>query len=890
MQRKIVSVILIIAALAATWYAASRSTRTRRFENPIAYTAVGDSFYVVEKEENTILEFLPPTPGSPLTLKNRCRIETNDPDYFYMIRHLYPAPEGVMVHSFVYDKTTTDLVGYRFRSYRSFQSPPEDIFTVFLENPEDSPEITYACDGEGNHYFANNCRGQRNIWKLPAGSGEVVMEDGHLPRQVEELGWTNQTSTYWLSIHLDPDGRIFAAPGETGRISEFSPRGERLAEDIGKVGFQAGRILSPEAIFHLRMPGDEKEYLTVASAGNRTWVQFDSRGKPFRVIDPMKEGYPEPDIRVGRIFQTGNGRLFTFDLPNKCLLLPAEGFGTVSTYSFRDWNRTFVLYGLALAALLGVIFYPWLARLPERLRFPFFLKLLLLFVPVVIGGVFASDWVREIMEEELVSESTRRSANLAWAIYNNISLEDLEEIQEPDDRESPAYERIFKAARRVVDREKVNYTPKWIIHKIRKIRGIRRYFFGINIWRGPIYEPFFVPRDRPEFFEVLNRKECASLTFSDDQGEWFSFLCPIRNQAGEVIYVIELYRSTEQMKWVARAMTRRVWEVIAGISLVITLLVLFFSYLFTRPLKKLIRGTKVVSRGDFDYRFDLRSRDEVGDLARAFDRMVIDLKQYTRRLAETTAEKEKIESELRLARELQQGILPHLFPPEVPPENVEIFASMEPAREVGGDFYDFFLIDDKHIGVVIADVAGKGVPAGLFMMVTRALLRTGAAGNLSAAATLAQVNRLLCLDNTSCTFVTLFYLVCDLETGKISYCNAGHNPPLIIGESRVKLLKLETGAVAQPALGIVEDPLFHDDTLELGPGETVLLYTDGVTEATGPRQEMFGEEGLVEFVSANRFLSNRELCSAIFRELALHGSGRDPFDDITILLFKWRPG
>lgn len=906
MTRKIVSVVLLVTALAAVWRAATRSTRAREFQNPITYTMADGVLYVVEKEGNTILELELLSPARPPALKGRSRIEKDDPDHYYMVRHLYPGPSGVVTHSFIYEQATKKLVGYRFRLYRSFREPPRELFTIFLKYPEDFSELSYNCDREGNHYFINNCRGQRNIWKIPAGMAGVVMKEGVVPSGVEELGELKETPTFWLSVHVGPDGRIFASSGEEGRIVEYSPRGARLGEIgevemVGEAGAPEGRLLSPAEVFHLGLEDGEPEYLTVASTGNRTWVQFDREGRLVRAIKPRLE--KGEDILVGRIYRGGSGLLCSFDLANKRLLFhgpesrtwnrqppkPREVFWCAAkacrSYQSRDRVETALLYGAAVLLFLGAFFHRRLAARLAGLRYPLFFKLLVLFLPVVIGGlIIASGRVERVMKEALIEESVRRSANLARAVLSEPQLlEDLEKIQKPPDRESEAYGRIFNMVNRLLDREKVEYTPKWIIHKIRD----GKYFFGINIWRGPIYEPFIVPGDRPMFRDVLEKKECRYGSFIDDQGEWFSYLCPITDKAGEVIYVLELYRSTEEIRRLERDVAKRVKEGVAGTALSVTALILVFSYLFTRPLKKLTRGTRVVSSGDFDYRFDVRSRDEVGELARAFDQMVVDLKKYTRELARATAEKERIQSELRLAREMQQGILPRLFPPEVPPESVEIFACMEPAKEVGGDFYDFFPVDDRHIGVVIADVAGKGVPAGLFMMVARALLRNNAVDNLSAADALTKVNKLLCADNSSSTFVTLFYFICDLETGRLTFCNAGHNPPIVMKKSGVKLLKSNGGDASRPALGIIEDAVFRDETLTLAPGETILLYTDGVTEAINPRKKMFGEDRLIEFVSANPALPIKELGARLLGRLVDYGEGLEQFDDITVLFFKF---
>ena len=216
---------------------------------------------------------------------------------------------------------------------------------------------------------------------------------------------------------------------------------------------------------------------------------------------------------------------------------------------------------------------------------------------------------------------------------------------------------------------------------------------------------------------------------------------------------------------------------------------MIFSFLFTRPLKKLLKGTEIVSSGNFNYRLMIKSHDELGALAHAFNQMVKRLKKYMRNLSITTAEKERYESEMRFAREIQEGILPKVFPPYKGMESVEIYAHMKAAREIGGDFYDFFFVDDDHVGVVIADVSGKGAGAGLFMMRAKTLLRDSAANIVSPAEALTRMNELIVVDNPSNMFVTMFYLVCNIRTGKVRYCNAGHNAPVYISNNKAEYMK-----------------------------------------------------------------------------------------------------
>ena len=245
---------------------------------------------------------------------------------------------------------------------------------------------------------------------------------------------------------------------------------------------------------------------------------------------------------------------------------------------------------------------------------------------------------------------------------------------------------------------------------------------------------------------------------------------------------------------------------------------------------------------------------------------------------------ESLKSDLAIAREIQQAILPRVFPPF--PEDVDkvdIAASMIPAKDVGGDFYDFFRIDDDRIGFVIADVSGKGIPAAIFMAVSRTLIRaTGIRGG-SPADCIVYSNRLLAAESVDCMFVTVFYGIMNMNTGEIVYCNAGHNPPCILSrDGKVKPLPLSQDAM----VGAVDGLEYHDETLQLNHGDMLFLFTDGVTEALNNNNEEFGEQRLVETLAA---AANQDCMSTVNRmktAVAAFAGEAEQSDDITVLALK----
>jgi serine phosphatase RsbU (regulator of sigma subunit)/uncharacterized membrane protein len=887
--RNVILLLFLLAAIGALLYAYLQYSTVEEFQVPIAYTGARDRIYVLEKADNTILELAYISPDQPLELLGRYKIEGDEPGHYYMVRKLYPGPRGVVVHSYIYEKETEIFLGYRFREYRSFDEPPREIFTIYLDNPEDVPEINYSRGPEGSHYFVNNCSGQYNIWKI-APDSSVLMEEGTVPPGIEELGEENKDFSSWEGIAVDPSGDIFLSSGSIGKLVKYSPAGKKQFE-FGTPGKAEGEILAPSELFYITLTHDHPRSITVASTGNRSWVQFSSRGEPILTIDPLREGYEKyfRDILVGPIFALkASDQIFSFDLVNRSCIILSRNFAVITTFRENHAVRSAIFLGIALLLLAGAILARRLARWASRMRFPFFLKLLLFFVPILVVSASVVGYeVKKIMKEDLEDEYIRRSANLAAAILNSIKVSDLEQLRKSESRESPLYQNVHDAVSRIVNRKEVEYTPKWIIHLIDP-EG--KYFFGVNIWRGSIYEPFIVPDERDIFLKVLKDKSPQSGRFIDEQGEWFSYLTPVLNAEGKVINVLELYRPTEELDRADRRAAARIRERVGETVLIAIVLVLVFSYIFTRPLRKLIQGIKVVSTGDFDHKIIIRSRDEISRLAGAFNQMVVDLKKFTRDLARTTAEKERIETEMHVAHDVQQGLLPTVFPPYPEAPSLEIYARMEPAREVGGDYYDFFMVDREHVGVVVADVSGKGMPAGLFMMQVRTLLRSNALNNLSAADVLARTNRIIAADNPSVHFVTVFYLIFNLETGKAVYCNAGHNPPILIRKSEIGLLSTEEGAGKGVAVGVLDDAEYSDAVMSFDRDDSLVIYTDGATEAFNLEQKMFGEERLIQCVRDNSSLPSQEIWDRVFRAVSEFQAGREQFDDITILFLKFLGG
>src|SRR5262249_22158196 len=234
--------------------------------------------------------------------------------------------------------------------------------------------------------------------------------------------------------------------------------------------------------------------------------------------------------------------------------------------------------------------------------------------------------------------------------------------------------------------------------------------------------------------------------------------------------------------------------------------------------------------------------------------------------------------------EIQRSILPRTFPPFPDRADFEIYATTIPALEMGGDFYDFFLIDDKRLGVVIADVSGKGVPAAIFMAVSRSLIKATALASVSPSACLEHVNRLLCPDNESAMFVTVFYGILHTDTGELEYSNGGHNVPYILGGDRL----VPVGTPAGMALGVMDDARYHTSRMSLNAGETLVLYTDGVTEAMDAQGRLFSTPRFEQ--TLQRLADQRpvHLLTKLVEDVQAFSSGAVQADDVTLLALQFR--
>ncbi len=386
--------------------------------------------------------------------------------------------------------------------------------------------------------------------------------------------------------------------------------------------------------------------------------------------------------------------------------------------------------------------------------------------------------------------------------------------------------------------------------------------------------------DRPTLIErPVDLPKGGGEAFRHDD-EILEVSVPILYRDGSLLGRVHLGMRQEHLDRAIAAARRSTLHVVLG-ALVVGLL---FAFLLTsrivRPINQLTRGTEEIGRGNLDYRIDVKSRTEVGRLAHTFNEMTGRLKEAQKAMIE----KERLNRDLEIAHEIEEKLLPrpnHRIP------GYDVAGFHQSARVVGGDYYDLIPIDDEHVGITVADVAGKGIPGLVVMAMTSALLRTHAPSYRSPAEMLAELNTMLLPNMRRGMFITMFYGILHLPTGRFTFAGAGHNP-LVHFRADTGLQSL-VGTKGIP-LGLYGAGRFAEkianQSIVLAPGDGFLQYTDGVSEATNPEMEEFGIDGILETAREDCARTSREIVEGILERVRLFARGTPADDDITILAVK----
>ena len=332
--------------------------------------------------------------------------------------------------------------------------------------------------------------------------------------------------------------------------------------------------------------------------------------------------------------------------------------------------------------------------------------------------------------------------------------------------------------------------------------------------------------------------------------------------------------------------------VLITILLVISMAILLCYHFVKKKIVKPINKIRDASKGMVEnlenketIEVTVDTKDEIEELFESFKQMYGDVQDYISKLQTVTAEKERIGAELDVAKNIQASMLPCIFPAFPDRSEFDIYATMEPAKEVGGDFYDFFMVDDRHLAIVMADVSGKGVPAALFMVIGKTLIKDHTTPDRDLGKVFSEVNDLLCESNSEELFITAFEGVLDLDTGEFVYVNAGHDAPFICRrDGSYEPLAVRAGFV----LAGMEGMKFKEGRTTLREGDKLFHYTDGVTEATNTGNVLYGKERLLRVLNKNKQMSPKETLSSVKADIDLFVGEAPQFDDITMLCIEYR--
>lgn len=400
--------------------------------------------------------------------------------------------------------------------------------------------------------------------------------------------------------------------------------------------------------------------------------------------------------------------------------------------------------------------------------------------------------------------------------------------------------------------------------------------------------------------QYLKGLEADDITYFSNRTEFgydYTGMIPIRNSQGKAVALLALDMS---MNEIAKVLVNYALATL-GLMIVISLLAVYLVNRWlknrvTDPVLRLEKVSEAFVESSHKAETpedliindpDIHTGDEIESLSGAMSDMFAGMKKYMSSLVSVTKEKERIGAELNVATSIQASMLPRIFPAFPGRKEFDIFATMDPAKYVGGDFYDFFMLDDNTIGLVMADVSGKGVPAALFMVISKTLIKNRCQVSRSPADVLNYVNDQLCEGNDGDMFVTVWLAILDINTGKGMAANAGHEHPAI----RRKGGKYELDVYRHsPAVATMEGMRFREHPFELNPGDSLFVYTDGVPEANNENGEFYGTDRMIGCLNADPEATVHELLVEVREDIRKFAGPAEQFDDITMLAFEfWGP-
>ena len=536
--------------------------------------------------------------------------------------------------------------------------------------------------------------------------------------------------------------------------------------------------------------------------------------------------------------------------------------------------------------------------------------LLLFLVLAIAGGLIAiAYWANTSQVDEFYRVETIETAATVASLLNGDRIGALRDFLS-----TPEYQEIRSLAAETEDEKMIEdclAENGWLeeVQSLRKtLSGMRdlqdaKYIYMLHMPADRRESMYVLDPDEPLWvmglieadaagFERKSDNERIEPTVSLTDFGWLSSgYEPVLNSAGESVACVGVDIDMTKVMSDRNAFLIRLLSYAIILGLAASVLVMYLmSRTVTKPISLLSKavgafgshGRKITGRDVIS--LPIHTKDEIGLLYQETRKMEIRLIDYLDHLATVTAEKERIGAELNVAAQIQADMLPRVFPAFPGREELDLYAFMNPAKEVGGDFYDFFLIDDDHIALVIADVSGKGVPAALFMVIAKTLIKNRAQMGGRPAEILRDVNNQLCEGNEAELFVTVWLAIIEISTGKGVAANAGHEHPAIRRAGGNYELVVYRHS---PAVATLEDIRFREHEFELHPGDSLFVYTDGVPEATNAKNEMFGTDRMLKALNSDPDAAPKQVLKNVRMEVDTFVQNAEQFDDLTMLCFQY---
>lgn len=473
------------------------------------------------------------------------------------------------------------------------------------------------------------------------------------------------------------------------------------------------------------------------------------------------------------------------------------------------------------------------------------------------------------------------------AYSSHIETDDAEQVMQ-----SAEYQEILSILSRIKDSNEVLY-----LYMIYPTQTGAYFVFDTDTSEDGCPYGYFMEYYEDTFGKIadkLVKGERVPAVISDQEYGWIiSISYPYLSTAGELIGYVCVDISMDQVVKDRQDFLLDSVIILAVITTVFAVCyLLLINRIMVRPIKQMTTATEAFVSVREDEKIaqspiaalNVKTNDELQTLCESLKQMESDLSSHIENLKKVTAEKERIGAELDVATHIQKSMLPCIFPAFPERQEFDIYATMNPAKEVGGDFYDFFMVDDTHLAVVMADVSGKGVPAALFMVIGKTLIKDHTKPGSSLGEVFSAVNNMLCDSNSEGLFITAFEGVLDLVTGEFRYVNAGHELPYIYkaGEG-YEAYKIRPGFV----LAGMENVRYREGSLQLSVGDKVFLYTDGVPEATDASDQLYGSERLHQILNRNKDATPEQLLKAVKEDVDQFVGEAPQFDDITMLCLEF---